>query len=443
METKVQGIQEGLRKSAESLASARAALSDATISAESTERRGKVYTSIMAQATKGGLVGPGVLGRLGDLGTIDMKYDVGITTSCGSSLDSIVVERVEDAQKCIEFLKTRNLGRATFLCLDKVSKASEASLKNFACPPRAHRLFDLVKMKEDRFCHVFYHALGNTLVTETLDIANKIAYGGNSTGGAKYRVVTLTGQIIDKSGTMSGGGTRVMKGGMSGGAKGDVVTPKQLAKMEQDVQDFTRNVEQFQQDLQTAQQELKSVTEEFQNVSKMVSKLQLENSSVQEELKDAKESLKNAKLNANPDPEDVKRLAQLEKEIKKLESSLEKPQDAAQKIQNQIKGLQEEIMSVGGVRLRTQHAKVQSLEEQISGLQKKLAKLVAEKGTREKNLTKSLKAIEKKEVEVEEIESEIEKIQEKFQEAMNAASTIRDEIQGANFVWLLGSILIV
>lgn len=41
---------------------------------------------------------------MGDLGAIDARYDVAITTACGA-LDNIVVDTTADAQLCVEFLK--------------------------------------------------------------------------------------------------------------------------------------------------------------------------------------------------------------------------------------------------------------------------------------------------------------------------------------------------
>ena len=62
---------------------------------------------------------PGIHGRLGDLGAIDEKYDVAISTAC-RALDHIVVDSMDTAMKCVEFLKKRNVGLATFIGLDKV-----------------------------------------------------------------------------------------------------------------------------------------------------------------------------------------------------------------------------------------------------------------------------------------------------------------------------------
>lgn len=44
------------------------------------------------------------------------KYDVAISTACGG-LDFIVVETTTAAQACVELLRTKQLGVATFLIL--------------------------------------------------------------------------------------------------------------------------------------------------------------------------------------------------------------------------------------------------------------------------------------------------------------------------------------
>ena len=385
----------------------------------------------MAHASSGKLGTKGVLGRLGNLGAIDEKYDVAITTCASGSLDSIVVERVEDAQICIAFLKKHQLGRANFLCLDKMRKAVNTQFK---APSQSQRLFDLIKMKEDRFKNVFYHALGDTLVTDTLDIANHVAYS-HGKGGALYRVVTLTGQVIEKSGAMSGGGGRVLKGGMSKtGSASDSVSPKQLEELENQASLLSEMVDSLKNDLEIVLNDLENAKKEVVEWENSVSKLELEKVSLQTEVEDTQKALESAKKATAPNPADVSRLAELDSMLKKLEHELNDPQSAANSLQSQIKSLQDEIMQIGGVRLRTQHAKVESLEQQIQYLQKKLAKMVAEKGTREKNLVKLAKNLEKKEVELEAADTELERIAGLVQESMEASSSIREQTRVLNDV---------
>jgi structural maintenance of chromosome 4 len=46
------------------------------------------------------------------------RYDVAISTAC-AALNYIVVETASDAQRCVELLRRRSLGVATFLILEK------------------------------------------------------------------------------------------------------------------------------------------------------------------------------------------------------------------------------------------------------------------------------------------------------------------------------------
>lgn len=62
----------------------------------------------------------GVIGRLGELATIDMKYDIAVSSSV-QRLENIVVETVADANAVLDFVRQRRLGRVTLLALDKIS----------------------------------------------------------------------------------------------------------------------------------------------------------------------------------------------------------------------------------------------------------------------------------------------------------------------------------
>merc|ERR1712060_658771 len=77
-------------------------------------------------------------------------------------------------------------------------------------PEQAPRLFELIRPVHPLVIPAFYLALSNTLVAKDLETATRLAYEYNK----RWRVVTLDGQLIEVSGTMSGGGKSVHKGGM-------------------------------------------------------------------------------------------------------------------------------------------------------------------------------------------------------------------------------------
>lgn len=148
----------------------------------------------------------------------------------------MVVDNVDQAQACIDHLRKQNLGRASFLVL---SKLRSDGMQKIPTPENVPRLFDLIKCKEPRFAPAFFKGLNNTLVAENLDQANRIAFGGQR----RWRVVTLAGQLIDASGTMSGGGNHVARGGMSSKFAEEAVSPEVLRKYEQDSEQAAQELE--------------------------------------------------------------------------------------------------------------------------------------------------------------------------------------------------------
>merc|ERR1719353_1620169 len=218
----------------EQLKMARGAFEEARNTLQSQAGKSALVKAVMAAVKSGKL--HGVHGRLGDLGTIASKYDVAISTACGA-LDNLVVDTTEDAQAAVEFLREHNLGRATFIVLDKVQgrKLSEDRPEN---PPR---LLDLVKLQSPAYKVAFQYALGDTLVSDNLDQATRVGLQGNK----RRRVVTLDGKLIDASGTMSGGGTTAIKGGMKSTAN-DIT--------EADVDKLGKRCEELQQAANAARQ---------------------------------------------------------------------------------------------------------------------------------------------------------------------------------------------
>ena len=58
-------------------------------------------------------------------------------------------------------------------------------------PENVPRLYDLIRVKDERVKPAFYYGLRNTLVADTLEQATRIGYGRT-----RFRIVTLKGTYI-------------------------------------------------------------------------------------------------------------------------------------------------------------------------------------------------------------------------------------------------------
>ena len=300
---------------------------------------------------------------MGNLGTIEEKYDVAISTAC-PQLENMVVDTVESGQQCIDYLRKNNLGRANFILLDRLPKRDMSTIFT---PESVPRLFDLVKPKDAKFAPAFYSVLQNTLVAKDLEQANRIAYGAK-----RWRVVTLDGQLIDLSGTMSGGGTRVAKGGMS--SKQVAETSKdQVSKLEFDRDELEKKLRLFQDKQRQLETSLRQKSDEIPKLDTKIQKLGIEIESGKRSLIDAQRRIKELSVEHKPSKTDENRAKALNQQIEVLQEEVENLRQDMAGIEEEIQSLQAKIMEVGGVRLRSQKAKVDGLKAQINLLSEEIS----------------------------------------------------------------------
>ena len=168
----------------------------------------RVEKALFAFVKKEGLQ-KSFFGKLGQLGRVDNEYDVA-ASSASSAWKNYLVDSTATAQRLIGFLRKEKVGRATFLVLEKQKKLFGQMHAAFLPPEGALRLFDLIEVSEDRFRTAFYFAVKNTLVARDIESASKVAFGRKD--GKVWRTVTKKGEVIEQSGTMTGGSSQTKKG---------------------------------------------------------------------------------------------------------------------------------------------------------------------------------------------------------------------------------------
>lgn len=382
------------------LSGARQKADEASASLSSMQTQGNVLSGLMRLKESGRI--EGFHGRLGNLGTIDREYDVAISTAC-PSLENLVVDSVAVGQQCIEYLRKNNLGRANFICLKELAGRDLSAVET---PEGVPRLFDLVQSKDDIFHSAFFSVLQNTLVAKDLEQANRIAYGAR-----RWRVVTLDGQLIDVSGTMSGGGTRVARGGMSSKLVAET-SKQQVSKLEVDRDEQEEQFRAFQLRQQELEGTLKQLRNELPQMETAKQKGSLEVDSLNRNLADAQRRMSELDTSEQPSKSDDARIGVLEKQIAQLQKGVEKLRAETAGIEAEIKDLQDKIMEVGGVRLRGQKAKVDGLKEQIETLTEEISSAEVMRSKAEKQKSKYQKAFEEAEGEIASAIGELEQLAE-------------------------------
>uniref|UniRef100_A0A8C6W375 Structural maintenance of chromosomes protein n=1 Tax=Nannospalax galili TaxID=1026970 RepID=A0A8C6W375_NANGA len=388
--------------------------------------RGKVLDAIIQEKRSGRI--PGIYGRLGDLGAIDEKYDIAVS-SCCHALDYIVVDSINTAQECVNFLKRHNIGVATFIGLDKAKKMTKIQT-----PENTPRLFDLVKVKDEEIRQAFYFALRDTLVADNLDQATRVAYQKDR----RWRVVTLQGQIIEQSGTMTGGGSKVMRGRMGSSVIVEI-SEEEVNRMESQLERCSKQAAQIQEQkaqLEEAVVKLRHNEREMRNtLEKFVASIQ--RLSEQEEYLSVQ--IKELEANVLATAPDKKRQKLLEQNVSAFKAEYDAVAEKAGKVEAEVKRLHNIIIEINNHKLKAQQDKLDKINKQLDECASAITKAQVAIKTADRNLKKAEdsvlrteKEIKDTEKEIKDLTAELRSIEDKAAEVIeitNAAEASLPEIQ--------------
>ncbi|XP_055642960.1 structural maintenance of chromosomes protein 4 [Toxorhynchites rutilus septentrionalis] len=393
---------------------------------QATRSQGKVLDALMKQKNEGRI--PGILGRLGNLGGIDAKYDVAISTCCGN-LDFIVVETVNTAQACIDFLKKYDIGRASFIALEKIQQYAQYCHRTIQTPENVPRLFDLVRVEDERVLPAFYFALRDTLVADNLDQGQRIAYGPK-----RFRVVTLNGDVIETSGTMSGGGRSMQRGRMgtkvqtktsASDTSGSSKEVEQLQVKAEEIQSQINYLQEQQGELEHEIQKLSSQLKHQENEAK---RLRMDVHSLAEQLPRLKDQVERQEARVSQTHSDPEKVRALEETVKKCQEEHKTSSDAANVIQKKVDKITAQINEITNTKVKDLQTKIANMGKQIDKLTTNISKLTVEIKTSERNVKKSEDKIKSMEEEVVAAQEAIRKGNDEREKLDEEASALKTEV---------------
>ena len=400
----------------------RATLAEARLSSQVNRSNQSVFKFIMQLKNSGKVAG--IFGRLGDLGGIDDRYDVAIS-SCCPALENILVDNINTAQKCVKALKENDVGLATFIALDKMDKYKEIYQSNKRAP--LSRLVDLITPKEERFRFAFYHALRDTLVADDLASAQKVAYNKTK----RWRVVTLKGEVIDTSGTMSGGGNRVVKGRMGKHCASDNVSAENLTQLQKNNDDLEAKLNDIQSKILQCEENLSKANNDLVENKSNLKLLQQQASSQKAlivSLRSRLTELKEAVTAAQPDAK-IKKAK--EDAVKKFQKELDKVSEKSRKLETEKNVIVEKINKIGESRLKPIKDTLENQKQQLNEMSKSLTKLKASASTSKRNIAKCEKNIEFVKTELQQNIEEIESLEKQWKDLETEGAQVLDDITRA------------
>ena len=323
----------------------------------------------------------GVHAPLLQLGSVEKEYSTALEVAMGGRMKNIVVDDVEVARTCIDYLKSARAGSATFLPLDKM-KPAPTSLKL----PKEKGVIDyainLVDF-DDKYIDAFFYALADTLIVEDYDSAKRLI--------GKFRIVTLDGSLFEKSGAITGGDRR------DTGLKFSQNQDEELTKYKKRFEELQKQY----QTLEATRKELEAKQE----------KIRTNYSNTMTALNGAKIELNNLNNNAQNNEQRIeecnKIISENEPKIQAIEKKLEKYEEKLVDLNDKMLTLQDKITEIESKMTEGELKKLKemtaAIENQIKEYQTKILRINNEINDANRNIDFNNDLIRNKEEQIQKL----------------------------------------
>ena len=346
----------------------------------------------------------GIEGVLANIISTDSKYQTAIEMALGSSMQNIVTDNEENAKKLINYLRTNNLGRASFL---PISSIKGKKIDNFT---NAEGILgvasDLVKASE-KYNNIILNLLGKTIIVDNIENAIKVA----KINKYSFKIVTLEGDIINPSGAMTGGSVAKKTLNILGRAAEIKKLEKEISSIDKKIenavtekenfinsnQDLINKIEEISKKVQQSEIEFATVNERYNSIESEIEKIVSNKEKFNNELQALKEKItdtENSKVEINKNIEDINAT------IINLQNEIEEFAKLNKDDQEYIDNLNEDITDL--------KISVSSFDESNTSIEEMMERIENDIKTENERISNNNKEIEKSLLQNEELKNTIE-----------------------------------
>ncbi len=324
----------------------------------------------------------GIHNTIGNVLNIEEKFTKALDIAITSNRHFIITSNEENAKEAINYLKDNHLGRATFFPLSIIKPRyidtnSLDILRNN--PTFLGVMSDLVTYNK-KYEAIIKNQLGCVIVTDTLDSATRLSH----LISAKYKIVTLDGDVVNVGGSLVGG---------------SLYKSKSLISLRQEISEESKKVSLQKENKEKIREKLDSISKEIEDKEEELFALEKEGVTLISQLMSKKKVLCEAE----------EKLVDADKEWETLQSisnnSLDKREEELIKLFHEKSTEKEQIT-----------LNINSLSKEIDSLKEEQEEMLA----KEKLASAKLKSLEK---ESKDIEIEINRFDVKLDNMLNLLET--------------------
>lgn len=271
----------------------------------------------------------GIDGVVAELMKVPAGLEIAVETALGAGMQNIVCEKDANAKEAINLLKSNKAGRLTFLPIESV-KASPVNVSRAISGAPGFRglAADLVEY-DGKYESVFRYLLGRVAVVDNMDRAVALS----KAAGNGLRFVTLDGEIINASGTITGGKYKNATANL-------LARRSEIEKLKQDIDSMKEEYKGVEEQLDSEKKKAEELASKIEDIETRRRDLELEAADISAKLNMLAESGKDAEQNT---AKKERELAAIEQDFENAVKMSEEAFRHADEAEAEIERLNEEI----------------------------------------------------------------------------------------------------
>lgn len=388
----------------------------------------KSVKTLMNAMEKNKELAKGVHGVIASLISVEEKYQMAIEMTLGASLQNIVTETEEEAKKLVDYLKENKIGRASFLPISSVKGQKLSQVNSSGIDGYIGIASDLIKV-EKKYEGIALNLLGRTVLVENMDSAICLAKKNHYS----FKIVTLSGDVINPSGMISGGSVTQKTVSILGREKEIKKLEAELKTLEQEIKDLEKEKEDYENSIKEMLHSFEEKQQEFQEIEILYATEKQKQENI--ELEILKFDAKLAKLR-----EDVEGIEKEKQEISEKQAQFETQVNTIEEENNKLNVLIEEFTNrnqenqkyIDDLNFNITNLKisVSSFDEGEASMNEIMERIEQEIQNNRQSITSKNELIEKLGAENEELDKKIETLKQQIidleKEVDNAAENVEN-----------------
>ena len=352
---------------------------------------------------------------VGEIFSVDRKYEVAVEIALGAAISNVITENDIVAKKLIQYLKTHNLGRATFLPLNNI-RGNKLNVDRSIQEIEGYiGVASDVISYDSKFEKAINNILGRTVVCTDMDAALVISKKSNNS----YRIVTLSGEIIAPGGAMTGGSLRAKNTNILGRKREIEELSEALEKGKQDLTKSSNELDSLKLNLRDIDEEILNDKDNihFKNIE--ITKDESEIRSLRNEMEKFKHSLEVTKGEILRNVTDIERLnkslSSKSNELSNIEGKNYSNKEKVTELEDKLNEYKESLEKLSKDLTEAKIKKV-SLDESFKGKESEVKRKDQEISDNNLRIDNTLREIEENNIKINEYKNSIVSSKEKIEE---------------------------